>query len=296
MAKIYVEFNDEIDFNIDIYDDEVSNIFFQQQKKLNDSEKYLPEIDKFELYSIDYFHELIQKAKNLGIIDFTKYVISPKKEDFQTNENQFNEMHKTIEVMAKNLFSMVPEIHQPILNNIHNCLHYLEEKNLASDLSYKEFTKRNFLKTMYSKRDPSTYSMIPESVKFSRNILRGEVTITYCFTGREPIICAVTNDNSILSQTCKMVNRIGYNWILYLNDSSYTVAAKNNILSGKKIDQTLEKWYYENKEFADSVNYSLEKLINRTGYYPVGIVRNEDALSYISETKSINITKLETIR
>lgn len=291
MSKIYFELNNEKDIFVQIYDDEVSQIFYQQQKNLLSQKSIIPELDDPSTNTFSYFKKLIKKAKKINAVDWTHYEFKFGEEHYPTNQQILNEMHKEIEVIGgiKN-YERCSNEQIDIFNKLHFCLHNLENKEAFTD--YRE-QKRNILLTRYYAGD-DLLSLIPEHTKFKRTLEMGEIFLDYCYVGKEPILCAIHNDNSILEQTCKMIDRVSITWKLCLHDEQYTSIVGNDF-TNEDVDNILRKWFYENETAMNNLNYSLEKIINHTGYYSVGKIDDSESLEYLKNSPNLEMTKFELI-
>lgn len=286
MPKIYVEINQAVDFNIEIYDDAISKIFFNQHLEIQDlnpsrSKARLVDTGK---YTVNYFIDLIAKAKDIGAIDWSEYSIRPGPEYYLSNQSQFNAMHKDLEVVAgiKKYGSLGPE-QTNILDELHCCLHSLE--TISAPLDY-EFKPRGFVNFHYYIN--YDLSPMPEPVKFKRTIDPGEIHLDYCYVGREPFFCMTANDNSILSQTCKMIDRISLNWKLHVMP---TVGYRWGPPPWPDdVDGSLTHWYHDHKNDMDQLGYSLEKILNHTGFCTVGRIDDISKMHYLRHTPNIIVT------
>lgn len=71
MPKIYVEINQAIDFNINIYDTPIGEKFFNQHVEITrqDPVQAIPVITDFTKYTINYFIKLIEEARDTDDVD-----------------------------------------------------------------------------------------------------------------------------------------------------------------------------------------------------------------------------------
>jgi hypothetical protein len=134
---------------------------------------------------------------------------------------------------------------------------------------------------------------MPELVKFARVIKPGEVQLDYPYVGKEPFFCMMHNDNSMLQQTCKMIDRISLNWKLHLNNFNGTNWGPSPWPDD--VDAALTEWYYANQPDLTMLGYSLEKIIDHTGFCIPGRIDNLSKLEYMRNTPNIQITGYQLI-
>lgn len=293
MPKIHIEINKAVDFNIDIYDDPISQIFFQQHQRARaeDPVRSIATINDPTKYTISYFIDRVEYAKTIGAIDWTQYSIKPGLENYENNQRQFNAMHKDLEVAAGiNKYAGLNPEQRDVINDLHCCLHSLETTQAPMDYN---FQVRNVATFNYYMWTSDMLSVMPEPVKFRRSIEPGEVNLDYGYVGKEPIHCAIHNDNSMLQQTCKMIDRVSLSWRLYLGKTTETRWGPDPWPDD--IDATLTKWYYENKEDMDALGYTLQKILDHAGFYPIGRVDDLSKLDYLRNTPNIQVTGYELI-
>lgn len=292
MPKIYVQINQAIDFNIEIYDDPVSEIFFQQllDIRANHYELHQPRIIDLNKYTINYFIDLVRHAQEIGAIDWTHYEIRPEMEYYQQNQRYFNEMHKDLEVRAGiQKYAGLNQQQIDVIDDLHCCLHSLETDSAPMDY---QFDHRGI--AMFQYRIAYDVALMPEPVKFKRTIDPGEVMLDYCYVGKEPFFCMMHDDDSILQQTCKMIDRVSLSWKLYTHDS------KSNDRWGPDpwpddVDAALTEWWWAHQSDMEAMGYSLEKVLNHTGFYTVGRIDDLSKLRYIRTTPNIQVTDYQLI-
>jgi hypothetical protein len=291
MSKIYVEINQTVNFNIEIYKDPVSQIFFQQHQTVGqtDPTRSVASIVDASKYTINYFINQINQAKAIGAIDWSKYKIQAGMEYYHDNQRQFNEMHKDLEVVAGiQQYAGLNDEQKQLLDDMHCCLHSLEKDSAPLDY---HFDSRSYI--LFNYYVDYARTLMPEPVKFKRSIEPGEVMLDYGYVGKEPIYCMIHNDNSILQQTCRMIDRISLSWKLHLNDQPGTQWGPDPW--PKDVDAELTAWYYENKNDMDALDYSLEKILNHTGFYTVGRIDNLSVLKYLRDTPNIQVTDYQLL-
>lgn len=286
MPKIYVEINSAIDFNIVVYDDPVSEIFFKQHQEISSltSNGIQAQLMDTTKYTINYFIDLIDTAKAQDIIDWSRYTIQPGVEHYLTNQKQFNSMHKDLEVIVGiEKYRNFGTEQKNVLDELHCCLHSLESD--SAPLNYK-FTPRGFLNFHYY----VDYELapIPAPIKFKRTIEPGEIHLDYCYVGRDPFFCMMAQDNDKLTQTCKIIDKISINWKLHLmptvGDRWGPPPWPNNV------DDALSQWYHAHKIDMDQLGYSLDKILDHTGFCTVGCIDDTSKLHYLRHTPNIIIT------
>lgn len=291
MPKIYIELNKTIDFYIDIYEDAISQIFFQQLLNLKQTrgKNGLPVFNDLAKYNINYFIDLVHRARDIDAIDWTQYDIRPGAENFENNQKQFNLMHKDLEVLAGiNKYGNLDLTQISLVDELHCCLHALEHANAPMDYEFHPRTIANFNYYVNYER-----TLMPEPVKFKRSVDPGEISLDYCYVGREPFSCWQTGDNSMLRQTCKIIDRIGASWKLYV--MPWRVSRWGPDPWPKDVDAVLTEWYYEHKDDMDYLEYSLEKILNHTGFYTVGKITDISKLDFLRFTPIIEVTNYELV-
>lgn len=290
MPKIYVEINQQVNFNIIIRNDPVSSIFYRQHVDLmrRQPESYKAKIVDATKYTINYFIDLIKQAQSQGAIDWSHYDIKFGPEYYAENQLQFNNMHKDLEVVAGiHKYGDLSSEARSLIDEMHCCLHTLETDSAPLDYN---FTGRDWILFNYYADLEKT--LMPEPVKFTREIQPGQVILDYCYVGKEPLVCALHDDNSILLQTCKMIDRISASWKLYTG--KYTCQAWLPQMPDN-IDQTLTNWYYQHEDDMKTLGYSLEKIIDHTGFYVVGEIDDHSVFSYLNNTPNITVTDYKLV-
>jgi hypothetical protein len=292
MPKIYVEINQAIDFNIDIYNTPIGEQFFNQHLEITkqDPVRAVPVVTDFTKYTINYFIKLIEEARDTNTVDWSMYNIQAGPEHYESNQLHFNSMHKDLEVTAGiNKYAGLDKEQIKLVDELHCCLHSLETTEAPLDYN---FTGRSFANISYFINGP-TDNQMPEPVKFARVIKPGEVQLDYPYVGKEPFFCMMHNDNSMLLQTCKMIDRVSLNWKLHLNDFNGThwgPAPWPN-----DVNAALTEWYYTNQLDLTMLGYSLEKIIDHTGFCIPGRIDNLSKLEYMRNTPNIQITGYQLI-
>ena len=293
MPKIHIEINREIEFNINIYDDPISQIFYQQHQRARteDSVRSVASIVDNTKYTINYFLSLVQRAKEIEAVDWTGYRIQPGIENYESNQLQFNDMHKDLEVVAGlNQYAGLSQDQKDVLDDLHCCLHTLETKSAPIDY---QFRRRDVALFNYYMWTPERLAVMPEPVKFKRQIEPGEVQLDYGYVGKEPIFCAIHHDNSMLQQTCKMIDRISLSWKLYLGENTGHQWGPDPWPDD--VDATLTEWFNDNCEDMAALGYSLEKVIDHCGFYTVGKIDDLSKLEYLRITPNIQVTGYKLI-
>ena len=292
MPKIYVEINRAMDFNIEIYDDPIGEIFFQQHLDLRATQpdNHRATLIDFNKYNIHYFLDLVKQAQEIGAIDWTHYEIRPAAEYYEQNQLNFNRMHKDLEVVAGiDKYSGLDRQQMDILDELHCCLHSLET---TSAPLYYEFTHRGFAVFSYQASYP--LNLMPEPVKFKRTLGPGEIHLDYPYVGKEPIFCMIHGDDSKLLQTCKMIDRVSLNWKLHAH-SDRTADRWGPEPWPKDVDAELTAWWHAHRADMDALGYDLDKVLNHTGFCAVGRIDDLSKLDYIKTTPNIQITDYQLI-
>ena len=294
MPKIYIEINQAIDFTISIYDTLVGEKFFNQLVTIrkSDSVRSVPVITDFTKYTINYFITLIDQAARTNTLNWSAYNIQAGAEFYEANQVQFNSMHKDLEVLAGiHKYAGLDDSQMQLVDELHCCLHSLETSE--APLDYK-FTERHLANMSYFMNRGEDDQM-PEPVKFSRVICPGEIMLEYPYVGKEPFSCMAHHDNSKLQQTCKMIDRISYNWKMHLGDYNNTRWYPPPAPAPDNVDEALTKWYYLNQADMDALGYSLQKILDHTGFCIVGRIDNLSKLEYMRTTPHIQITGYQLI-
>ena len=290
MPKIYVEINQAVDFNIDIYDTPIGEQFFNQHVEITkqDSVRSIPVLTDSTKYTISYFIELVKEANKTSTIDWSQYTIRPGVKHYKANQLQFNLMHKDIEVVAGiNKYAGLDDAQKKLVDELHCCLHNLETAN--APLNYK-FLGRTYANFSYFINGPKNNHM-PEPVKFARAIQPGEIMLDYPYVGKEPFFCMIHHDNSMLLQTCKMIDRIGLNWKLRLN----TFISRSWGPGPQYVDAALTDWFYANQSDMTTLGYSLQQILDHTGFCIPGKIDDLSKLEYLRNTPNVQITGYQLI-
>lgn len=291
MPKIHVEINQTVEFNIDLYTDPVSQIFFEQHKKINQtdpikSKAVIVDIDK---YTINYFIDLIKQAQSLGAVDWSHYDIKPGPDYYESNQTQFNLMHKDLELIAGvQKYQGLNTEQIKLLDDLHCCLHCLEKDSAPLDYT---FSPRAYVLFNYYMDYERT--LMPEPVKFKRSIEPGEIMLDYGYVGKEPIYCMIHEDNSLLQQTCRMIDRVSLSWKLYAGTRIGTQWGPDPW--PKDVDAELTQWYYQHQTDMEALGYSLEKILDHTGFYTVGKIDDLSVLEYLRTTPNIQVSDYKLI-
>jgi len=292
MPKLHVEVNQQMDFKVDIYDTPIGNQFFNQHLAAvaRDPKNAVPVITDYTKYTINYFLKLVQQALDTNTLNWDNYTIVPGIENYHSNQVQFNLMHKDLEIVAGlDHYAGLGQDQIDLINELHCCLHGLE--TIHAPLDYK-FEPRAIVNFSYF-IDNGTNNHMPEPTKFSRAMLPGEIMLDYPYVGREPIFCMIHNDNSILQQTCKMIDRISLNWKLYTNNN--TLKVWGPLPWPNDVDAELTKWYYEYQTDMEALGYSLQKILDHTGFCIPGRVEDRSKLVYLRDTPNIQVTGYQLI-
>jgi hypothetical protein len=292
MPKLYVEINRAVDFNIDIYNTSIGEKFFNQHVEIGkqDPVRSFPILTDFTKYTINYFITLVEEANNTNTINWSQYNILPGAEHYEDNQLQFNSMHKDLEVVAGiNNYAGLDNKQKKLVDELHCCLHNLE--TAEAPLDYK-FTGRCFANISYYIKGPTDNHM-PEPVKFTRVIQPGEIMLDYPYVGKDPFFCMMHNDNSMLKQTCKMIDRVSLNWKLHLNSHAGTRWGPSPWPGN--VDASLTKWFYANQSDLDTLGYSLQKILDHTGFCIPGKIDDLSKLEYLKNTPNIQITGYQLI-
>ena len=292
MPKIYVEINQAMDFNIDIYEDPVSQLFFQQliDVRANHYENHRPRIVDLNKYTINYFIDRVKHAQEIGAIDWTHYEIRPEMEYYQQNQQYFNEMHKDLEVRAGlEKYAGLDQQQVDVIDDLHCCLHSLETDSAPLDY---EFDHRGF--AMFQYRIGYDVALMPEPVKFKRELHPGEVILDYCYVGKEPFFCMQHGDDTILQQTCKMIDRVSLSWKLHVHDNRIEHRWGPEPWPDD-VDARLTEWWWAHQSDMEALGYSLEKVLNHTGFCTVGRIDDLSKLRYLKTTPNIQVTDYQLI-
>jgi hypothetical protein len=292
MSKIYVEINRALDFNIEIYKDPVSQLFFQQlvDVRAKHYDVHWPWLVDTSKYTINYFIDLVNRAREIGAVDWTEYEIRPEPEYYERNQEYFNIMHKDLEVRAGiEKYAGFDREQIEIIDDLHCCLHSLE--TVSAPLDY-QFKNRGI--AMFQYRVGYDVALMPEPVKFKRELLPGEVMLDYCYVGKEPFFCMMHGDDSILQQTCKMIDRVSLSWKLHVHDDQIGTRWGPDPWPDD-VDAELTAWWWAHKQDMDALGYSLQKVLDHTGFCTVGRIDDLSKLQYIKTTPNIQITDYQLI-
>ena len=292
MPKLHVEVNQQMDFKVDIYDTPVGNQFFNQHlaATARDPVRAVPVITDFTKYTINYFLKLVQQALDTNTLNWANYNIVPGIENYHSNQVQFNSMHKDLEITAgMNRYAGLDQDQINLVDELHCCLHSLETEQAPLDYTFRPRTIVNFSYFI----DNATNNHMPEPTKFSRTMQPGEIQLDYPYVGKEPFFCMMHSDNSILQQTCKMIDRISLNW--KLNASGVDQTEWGPKPWPDDVDAELTKWYYEYQTEMEALGYSLQKILDHTGFCIPGRVEDHSKLVYLRDTPNIQVTGYQLI-
>lgn len=291
VSSIYLEFNNECETWVDIYDTPLGEAFYQQHKqlKLNNACYGQPILADHARYTISYFNRLVQQAQEVPGIDWYKYNILPGEHNYHHNQQQFNDMHRDLEVLAGiNNYQGLTNSQKSLMNELHCCLHTLETP--AAKYMY-EFRGRDF---MQFKHDIAmTMSRIPQGTRFDRVIHQGQVILDYPYVGKEPMACLMHQDNTILQQSCRVVDHISAGW-----KTNVSTAEQKNWLPvqfPEDIDSSLTSWYYDNIVDMNALGYDLDLVLARSGWPIVGQIRDMRKIKYLRYTEYLEITGYELV-
>ena len=291
MSKIYVEINQTLNFNIEIYEDTISQLFFQQHQDITQqypTHSTATIVDSTK-YNINYFIDQISQANSIRALDWTKYHIQDGIENYHSNQLQFNKMHKDLEVVAGiHKYAGLNEEQKTLIDDMHCCLHSLETSQAPLDY---HFDSRSYI--LFNYYVGYNLNSMPEPVKFKRSIAPGEVMLDYPYVGKEPIFCMIHNDNSILQQTCKMIDKVSVSWKLHVGNEVGQKWGPDPW--PKDVDAELTAWYYKNKTDLDALGYDLKKIINHTGFCTIGRIDNLSVLDYLQTTPNIQVTDYQLV-
>jgi len=168
-----------------------------------------------------------------------------------TTQEEYNKMHKDIET--------APKDKADILQSIHNNLHVKESK--GKEISQIQFVWSESLGQFYKKK-PIDCDMPEDAEPFDKKIKYGDVYLGYPHVGKSPEICMLQKDNSVLTQTCKIHNKIVCNILISLTSLSC------------ETDDRLLKWYDNNK----ITMFTKEEMLKYNGWAKIGEVINKDEI------------------
>jgi hypothetical protein len=292
MPKIYVEINRSVDFNIDIYDTPVGEKFFNQLVSVmaHDPVRAVPFFQDFTKFTLTYFSTLIEQAHNTRTVDWRIYQLLPGPENYEANQLQFNLMHKDLEVIAGlSHYAGLDDAQISLIDEMHCCLHNLETTEAPLDYV---FTGRYYANFNYCVAIPEDNHM-PAPVKFTRSIQPGEIMLDYPYVGKEPYFCMMHNDNSLLQQTCKIIDRVSLNWKLHLDTEVGT--GWGPLPWPDDVDAALTNWYYANQTDLDVLGYDLQKILDHIGFCIPGKIDNLSKMEYLRNTPNIQVTEYQLI-
>lgn len=292
MARIYVQINNEIDFHIQIYDDEISQIFFLQFAALKGlyPDHYKVEINDVNKWTVDYFIELVAKAKQTNVVSWDHYPIVSGADSFQANQPYFNDMHKDLEVIAGiQKYGNLDQAARDLVDELHCCLHSLEKENAPQSFVFQPREVVNFK----YKLGHIHKTKMPGQPKFKRVLESGQVFLDFPYVGKEPTFCMMHNDNTMLQQTCKIIDRVTYTWKLYTGTEPCTRWGAGPWPDN--FDTALTAWYNQNREDMQALGYSLQQVLDHTGFYPVGEIDNKEHLLYLRNHPRLDVTAYELL-
>jgi hypothetical protein len=286
-----VEFNKNIEVRVDIYDTTLAQIFYDQHVHYqNNVESYgTPSLMDHSRFTIKYFEELIEKARDIPGFSWQQYDIKPGMENYINNQRQFNSMHRDLEVWAGiNKYAGLSVPQQTLLNELHCCLHTLETPNVKHRY---EFRGRDFLQIRHDIE--KTLTRMPDKTKFERVVFQGQIVLEYPYVGKEPMACLLHNDNSELEQSCRVIDHVSLGWKMNVSRGEQTHWLPRTF--PENIDQALTEWYYTNQKSLDNLGYDLDLILSRSGWAVVGQIRDVRQLGYLRKTQYLEITGYDLI-
>lgn len=285
MSKIFIEVNQRVNFSITTYDTPVACLFYKQTSDtVRTQPRATVQINDSSYHTLGYFQDLIAEAKSRNILDWDQYKLLAGPEHYHTRQINLNIMHKDLEVIAGiKKYEGIPHEDRQLIDEMHCCLHSLERPDAPLDYNFSPRTWINF-----DLRAPVEKCQIPEPIKFSRELRPGQVVLTFPYVGKEPLVCAIHQDNSLLTQTCKVIEHISAGWKLYTGNG---VVDQWELNQPSDVDGTLTKWFNDNLSDMNTLGYSLEQIINHTGFCIVGEVQDHSVFEYLNTTPRIEITK-----
>jgi hypothetical protein len=291
MPKFHIEINNAVDFNIDLYDTKVAELFYNAHRDLknNHPDWAAASLQDYNRFNITYFKELIADAQQQNIVDWAHYTILPGAENYAANQVIFNQMHRDVEVKAGiNKYEGLEDHQRLLVDELHWCLHSLESEDAQLDYQFKP---RDIVQLTY--RGELQRPEMPKDTVFSRVLYPGEIMLDFPYVGKEPLYCMMHNDNDMLEQACKIIEHISFSWKLNLSRKPSTQWAGGTW--PKDIDAALTSWYMQHKEQLDNMGYSVELMLARSGFCPVGIIDDISKLEYIRTSPVIKLTNYELI-
>lgn len=291
MSKIYIKINDDVDFNIRLYDDAISKIFYQQLVDLRESQfsRHQAFVSEKNRFNLQYFRSLLDQARNQGIFDWQHFQISPDLAKRKSNQVQFNAMHKEVEVLAGiQKYGDLDADERRLVDEIHHCLHALEAPDPMIEPGWRP---RVFLAMRYD-ANIDRKTLMPSDTKFKRYLAPGQVTLDFPYVGKEPLICLLHKDDSQLLQTCKVIDHVSYTWNLFLGPGM-----TRNIIPEQphNIDAALTAWYEDHKADMEHLGYDLQKVLDRTGFCTVGEIDDKSCLKYLRNMPRVEVTEYRLI-
>ena len=285
MSKILIEVNQQVNFSITTYETPVARLFYEQTSRIMKNRPVaVVNISDDSYHTLSYFQELIAEAKAKNILDWSSYELLAGSQNYHSRQINLNQMHKDLEVLAgiENYADLMDQDRQ-LLDEMHCCLHSLERPDAPS---YYNFSPRAWIN--FNLRVSVEKYSIPEPIKFSRSLRPGQVALTFPYVGKEPLVCAIHQDNSLLSQTCKINEHISTAWKLYTGQS---VVDQWELNQPSDVDSTLTKWFNNNLAAMNNLGYSLEKILDHTGFCVVGEVQDHSVFEYLNTTPRIKVTQ-----
>jgi hypothetical protein len=287
MPKFYFEVNNKVDFYVDIYDTPIGEKFYAMHKDLavNHSDWATPFINDDNRYTIRYLNELIDRAQKTNTVDWTCFNILHGPEHYAANQLQFNDMHKDLEVKAGiEKYAGLDGTQRKLVDEMHWCLHSLEKADAPEDF---EFKPRDIMQMIY--RGDYVRPPMPAGTVFDRKIMPGEVMLDFPYVGKEPMTCLLHKDNSLLRQTCKVIDHISFTWKMHLSPNMCNRWAPGDW--PRDVDAALTQWAAENQEDLDYLGYTPQFITQRAGFCIVGKISDTSKLTYIRSAPTVDITQ-----
>jgi hypothetical protein len=292
MPKFHLEINNEVDFYINLYDHEVAERFYLAHKELQDNHPDWAKasLQDYNRFNIDYFNELIDQAQQQKIVDWAHYQVLPGSENYNANQVIFNQMHRDVEVKAGiNNYEGLADHQRLLVDELHWCLHSLESPDAPKDYQFKP---RDMFQITY--RGELVRPEMPKDTVFKRELHPGEIMLDFPYVGKEPLYCMMHNDNDMLEQACKIIEHISFSWKMHLPMHVATQWAAGPYWP-KNYDQEMTTWYRQHQDRLDQMGYSVELMLARSGFCPIGKIDDLSKLTYMRNTPVIKLTNYELI-
>jgi hypothetical protein len=246
---------------IELEDSENAKVFLNFLKQ---SLRPADQVTPYGFYNYDQLYNIFLDLGNKGIERFKfNWDLS------NTSQQNFNDMHKDLETFDESLYQPWTESDDDLLIKLHSSLHEVENCLAKS----KNNNNSKVIRFKWWNTSIPWFTK-PEFIPISA-MTYGDIFVDYPHVGKSPTMCMNDNDNSILSQTCKLPDACPSGFYI-LFDKRHPGPAQTSVV----LIQRLTEWYNKHIDQLSSM-FSLEKMLSYEGKYRIGSIKNIEVLSLI---------------